>query len=227
MKSLPAALSVLLLVSGCATATPEEADNAVAEEDAVVSQVEQTTELTDSEEVADPPAPTSEDEEVQTPSEPVAEAEPEPEAPEPTEEEQPEATEEESPEESEEPAEEEEPEEAAPVQPVINDIEFFCRSRNLTVNVHAKVPGTKASEGRYHWGIDSITAFRKNEYNAELDHELKWDGQYDPEKDKWVSAERTISGDQTKDMIRILVEGEDANGNDVSTEVVLDHGTGC
>lgn len=222
MKSLPIAIGIMLVVSGCATATPEEVD-AVAEEETVTSQVEQTPEPTDAEEVADPPTAASEDEAVQTPAEPVTEAEPEAEAPEPAEDEQPEATEEEPEEE----AEEEEPEEAAPVQPVINDIEFFCRSRNLTVNVHAKVPGTKASEGRYHWGIDSITAFRKNEYNAELDHELKWDGQYDPEKDKWVSAERTISGDQTKDMIRILVEGEDANGNDVSTEVVLDHGTGC
>ena len=107
---------------------------------------------------------------------------------------------------------------------------FSCRNSRLTAEVHAKIPGTKGSEGRFNWGIDSITAYRKNEYGAELDHEMKWDGKYDPEKDKWVSAEASISGARYKDIgdnVRFLIEGRDANGNDVTLAVNQEHGTNC
>lgn len=227
MKRLAPFIVLSLLLTGCAGGE----EDPVAAEAGLATEVEATTptdtpasaEVDEADSAEEAPLAESDAPDQQAPAEPAVEPTPEP-SPEPEAEEEPQREEE-----TEEPQEEvnDEPAEAAPVLPVINDIEFFCRSRNLTVNVHAKIPGTKGSEGRYNWGISKITAFRKNEYNAELDHELKWDGQYDPEKDKWISAERTISGDQTKDMIRILVEGRDANGNDVKTEATVDHGTGC
>ena len=135
-----------------------------------------------------------------------------------------------APEPDQEPVEEERAEDSVPVVPVVDEIVFSCRSSRLTAEVHAKIPGTKASEGRYNWGIDSITAYRKNEYGAELDHEMKWDGAYDPQKDKWVSAETSINGARYKDIgdnVRFLIEGEDVNGNDVQLVVNQEHGTNC
>ena len=221
MKRFAPVLVLSLLLTSCAGIEEEiEATDA-----GLVTEVEATTTAEAPESAESAEADTVEEAPLAETGTPDEEVEPDPEpAPEPELEPEPQREEE-----TEDPEEEvnDETAEAAPVLPVINDIEFFCRSRNLTVNVHAKIPGTKGSEGRYYWGISKITAFRKNEYNAELDHELKWDGQYDPEKDKWISAERTISGDQTKDMIRILIEGRDANGNDVEIETTLDHGTGC
>lgn len=226
MKRLAPVLVLALILTGCAGGE-EDVD---ATEAGLATEVEATTtteapasaEVAEADTAEEAPLAESDAPDQQAAPAPAPEPEPEP-APEPEAEEEPQREEE-----ADEPEEEVEgPAEAAPVLPVINDIEFFCRSRNLTVNVHAKIPGTKGSEGRYHWGISKITAFRKNEYNAELTHDLKWDGQYDPEKDKWISAERTIAGDQGKDMIRILVEGRDANGNDVKTETTVDHGTGC
>ena len=116
------------------------------------------------------------------------------------------------------------------VLPEIAEITFQCRSSRLTAEVHAKIPGTQQSEGRYNWGVQSITAFRKNDYGNELDHEMKWDGAYDPQKDKWVSADSHISGARYKDVgetVRFLIEGQDANGNDVSLSVTENHGTNC
>ena len=194
----------LVLIPSCA---PDSAG--VSEEEAEASQLEtvETNEAPDAIEIDEKP------DEVEPDPEPAPEPDPEP-APEP----------------DQEPVEEERAEDSVPVVPVVDEIVFSCRSSRLTAEVHAKIPGTKASEGRYNWGIDSITAYRKNEYGAELDHEMKWDGAYDPQKDKWVSAETSINGARYKDIgdnVRFLIEGEDVNGNDVQLVVNQEHGTNC
>jgi len=210
----------LVLIPSCA---PDSAG--VSEEEAEASQLEtvETNEAPDAIEIDEKP------DEVEPDPEPAPEPDPEP-APELDPEPAPELDPEPAPEPDQEPVEEERAEDSVPVVPVVDEIVFSCRSSRLTAEVHAKIPGTKASEGRYNWGIDSITAYRKNEYGAELDHEMKWDGAYDPQKDKWVSAETSINGARYKDIgdnVRFLIEGEDVNGNDVQLVVNQEHGTNC
>lgn len=223
MKRFSVGLACVLVLSGCSAD-----DQTKDKEDVEVAAVDSAESTSDSASVDPAPAATEETVDAAPAPAESEQADTGPDAGQATDEEydEPEQRDEPVEEQAEDPPVEQEAA-PAPVLPVINDIEFFCRNRLLTVNVHAKIPGTKGSEGRYYFGIDSITAYRKNEENAWLDHELKWDGAYDPERDKWISAERTIAGDQTKDDIRIVIEGQDANGNDVMLEMTVDHGTGC
>jgi len=220
MKSV--ALPLVLFLAFLPGCTPDSASEVEAETESSQVEAIETLEAPDAIAIDEEPGETAAES-------PAPEADQEP-APEADQDPAPEADSESVPESDPEPVEEELADDSIPVLPVVDEIVFSCRNSRLTAEVHAKIPGTKGSEGRFNWGIDSITAYRKNEYGAELDHEMKWDGKYDPEKDKWVSAEASISGARYKDIgdnVRFLIEGRDANGNDVTLAVNQEHGTNC
>ena len=220
MKSV--ALPLVLFLAFLPGCTPDSAGEVEAETESSQVEAIETLEAPDAIAIDEEPGETAAES-------PAPEADQDP-APEADQDPAPEADSESVPESDPEPVEEELADDSIPVLPVVDEIVFSCRNSRLTAEVHAKIPGTKGSEGRFNWGIDSITAYRKNEYGAELDHEMKWDGKYDPEKDKWVSAEASISGARYKDIgdnVRFLIEGRDANGNDVTLAVNQEHGTNC
>lgn len=90
----------------------------------------------------------------------------------------------------------------------------------LFVDIKASVPGTRAPKR----GITSVTVYRPNEYNAELDYKASFVGEDTADQDEWTAVLTCDSSSRMKDTLRIVVVADNGQRTTIRAEQTL---AGC
>jgi len=90
----------------------------------------------------------------------------------------------------------------------------------LFVDIKASVPGNRAPKR----GITSVTVYRPNEYNAELDYKANFVGEETADQDEWTAVLTCDSSSRMKDTLRIVVVADNGQRTTIRAEQTL---AGC